>query len=121
MEISRRSKLLRWAYLLSDKHPHTHQADVNLCNVFWRTIVLTPLKLAAIGAGIGFLFYLFVWRPVVELGWVGLLLLPGIVVAGGIVAFLAMSTRDYDVTKSAAAEWLHAKKRGYCPLIRLKP
>ena len=69
MEISRQSKLLRWAYLLSDKNPSRWDDTV-----FWRAIVLTPLKLALI----------FVrWE--------------------------------------ATAEWLRAKKQGYCPVIKLKP
>lgn len=66
IELSRDSKLVKWAYLLDSKselekydvnysvHPPVYNlrpVRTSLCAIFWRTVLLTPL---AIVAGLGF-------------------------------------------------------------------
>ncbi len=44
MKLNVDSKTVRWAYLFGDYVPH----QTSLCAIFWRCVLLTPLKLAFI-------------------------------------------------------------------------
>ena len=52
------SPVIRWAYFpVNDCY--SPPPMTSLCALFWRTVLLTPLKIALLGAGLGlFLFFL---------------------------------------------------------------
>lgn len=47
MQVSRNSWLYWWAYLLTERWKRP-QTAANLCNFFWRVVLLTPLKLLGV-------------------------------------------------------------------------
>lgn len=121
MKLSRDSKLVRWAYFLSEQNPPKH---TNLCNLFWRTVLLTPLKLSAFLCLLGTVLLAALILPVMQLGWWGLLVTPTVL---GIIyiIFFTVDRRSGRQTKSQkppglVKEAIKAIKERYCPLITLE-
>lgn len=74
-ELRRNALIIRWAYLWAGGAPYR----TSLCRLFWRTVLITPLKLlgcAACVAIIGAAIYVHPWRVACLL--VGLALLVAI-------------------------------------------
>lgn len=122
MQLSRNSWLVKWAYFLEDA-----PSRESLCTLFWRVVLLSPIKLASIATIIGlFITALFV-IPIIGLGWWGLLVTPGTIGVIALGVFVYEKRRDRrrlampSSTKpsSAIVEAYRAFKDKYCPIIDL--
>jgi membrane protein YdbS with pleckstrin-like domain len=124
MTLSRESRLVRWAYFSEERIPR----QTSLCVLFWRVVLLTPLKLAwlvalAVGACValwllGDMLLAIMHRVGVTTVVFGCFVL--------IVAFVGVrfASRRWHVTKSGLdasplVQSALALKRGICPLIEL--
>jgi hypothetical protein len=120
MRMSCTHRLVRWAYFAASYTP----AQTNLCAVFWRSVLVTPLKLLGLAFFLYFVVYALLIYPVLALGWWGLL-------SGPIVAGLLMlsvlasdwfrrcpSTSDSG-QPSVLATTFRAMKARYCPIIEI--
>ena len=117
MQINRKGMLVRWAYLWCGV---PNQTDI--CALFWRTVLLTPLTLlaAVLIAGttlvtLGVVPYLLFQDG----GWIGLLYIPVVIV----IPWGIMLMR-YAATKTEAGLVIRQGIKGfrsqYCAVIRLK-
>ena len=118
LTLNRNGHLVEWAWKWSD-YESPRQTD--LCTLFWRTVFLTPLKIAATGF-LGGVFTIFLGYPFVMCGIVDGLLLYGvflamlaIVLGSGWVALDKGSV----VHRTGSAVYKAIKHR-YCPLITLE-
>lgn len=113
--------LARWAYLLSDYTP----CQTTLCTLFWRSVLLTPIKLIGVGVFLGALLYVLIWLPFKEFGLFGPLIAP--LFTGFLVLWFIVlgkikerwSDNDYP-EPSIIMEGLRGIKEKYCPIVRIE-
>jgi hypothetical protein len=126
LTLNRDGWLYWWAYLLADFPPG---GSTDLCSLFWRVVLLTPLKLALAALAI---------VSVVAVLAACLFVLPGALfyeghyIAGGFVvllwsvsvlwlADLARGRDDYIGNAAAlVGEYLANAKEPFCPIVRIK-
>lgn len=118
MQINQNSKLLKWAYLGSD---YRSWSQVSLCVLFWRMVLITPLKIIGVAAMCGivlctilFTLYFMIHAAFTHLTITGLVL-------GGTTALvlLILGTRKVAGGGTLVGEFVAAKKRKICPLIKI--
>ncbi len=130
MRIKRSGWLCRWAYLLSE-HGAPHNVDV--CTLFWRCVLFTPLKIVMVSLLAMAIIVLFVWVVFVL---PGLLFYQGFVIFGAlwvaIESLLAvwivdefrkanLPGRESTITNvfQLAGKFIVAKKTPFCPLVSI--
>ncbi len=116
MELKRDSLLVRYAYWLSrDGAP----SSTTLCALFWRCLLLQPLKFAALGFAIFVVIKFGFIDAVREDGWWAALILPGIRLT--LAAFVAIVFWiGHLIGSPFAQDIIDAIKERYCPIITLK-
>lgn len=118
--ISHSNLILRWAYLFEGVPYEIRQVD--LCSIFWRSILLTPLKLAGILAVISVCCEFFFVLPIRHWEWWGLLVFPGVVGFIFLINRLHAWEDDqfYGYTRpNLIIEALRGFKNRYCPIIKI--
>mgnify|MGYP001605284607 FL=1 len=117
MELKRDGRLARWAYLWSDWGV---PRDTNVCTLFWRTVLGTPLKfLPIVTIGIGLLILLYQMYINWSTAWPILVTSISLIVAGFLLYLLgtrAARTESFQVTRA----YVHGVKKRYCPIVRFK-
>lgn len=118
LTISRKSWLLKWAYFL--EHTVFYSGEkFSLCPIFWRTILLTPIKLLAICA----VAFTVLALPYIKLGWWGIALQAAIVAWVSVIFFVCdrISNRGRGKRKpSIVVAFYRGVKDKYCPLIEVE-
>lgn len=123
MKLKKSDRIVRWAYLLEDTGPPSR---ASLCTIFWRAILITPLKLAALVAIASLLSYaayaayrlarfggLLVWRHPLGLVSIALMILAGYCAAGYIDRWPCRRR------PSALVAGAKAVKDKVCPLVEI--
>jgi hypothetical protein len=112
MKLAQSSKWIKWAYLVDrSKVPY---GEVSLCVLFWRIVLITPVKLlcgtALILAGLWAIGMIAVATVTHWIGWV---------IMGALAVLIAGSYlyESRNVAHSPVAEYIKARKRGICPII----
>jgi hypothetical protein len=122
MKLQRNSWLIRWAYFGADYVPR----QTTLCALFWRIILLTPLKVAfLITLGCMVVWTMFI-TPFKAFGWWGLLVTPSIllllwlliVICSGIKWLFSRSLDSENA--SIVSETIDGFKHKFCPIIELE-
>ena len=124
MRLSSRHVVVWWAWLF--EIPKPYQTD--LCSLFWRTVLFTPLKLTVFMA-IGFMLAVVIVDITVDIGWITLAvvflsIIGAFVLAGGVVWLLTRQAIR-QATKQAIFHNPIVKgasyiKEHYCPLIQIE-
>ena len=119
MWIHRESWILRYAYSLSPGRFYAN--TINLCSLFWQLIAVTLAWGVIIGmVGLLLICGLFV-IPVVELGWWGLLLTPGLVgLAFAVTAVAKHISSRRPRQPSIIVAFIKAKKERLCPIVEIR-
>ena len=119
MRISKQSWLYRWAYFFCERWKKPDQ--VNLCNFFWRVVLLIPLVWAGIAAVIAIVLAVLFVLPIMEFGWVvGIFVAPSLI--GAIAAGSYLCSRMHNrkpVVPLFIREYIKAKKERFCPIIEV--
>lgn len=124
MWIRRESWILRYVYSLSSGRFYDN--TINLCSLFWQLVAVT-MGWGAIICLVSLLICALFVVPIIELGWWGLLLTPGI--AG--LAIGCASVTKYVSSKrlkplsrerqpSIIVAFIKAKKERLCPIVEIR-
>lgn len=127
MVVSRQSRLVRWAYFLDSRTPeHT-----SLCALFWRTVLITPLKICMIIGGaisITFLLAMLGYEGFLNAALVGKVAVVTLPVVG--ICYWLFKPRGHldapakraieAITESVVVQGAIAVKSKICPLIELR-
>ena len=123
MELQKNGRAIRWAYMFEDFTP----CQTTLCAMFWRTVMITPLKLAFLASIISLVLYTVFWIPVHIWGWWGLLAFPGIITLLAGIPWISYEYTEWrsirvDAHKepSVIIEGIKALKSRFCPIITIK-
>lgn len=133
MNLSKHSWIYRYAYCLTsngDKpHYRYNTGTVDLCRLFWRCVLLQPLKLGGIVVLAGLLLTVFFIVPVMKLGWPGLFLTPGLAAAAGLfswawIVFLKWTDHHEfpspsELVPDLVKAYVKGIKENYCPIITI--
>ena len=126
LTLNRDGWLYWWAYLLTDSPPG---GRTDLCSLFWRVVLLTPLKLALAAFAIVSVVAVL---AVCLFGLPGMLFYEGLYIAGAFVVLfwsvLVLSIvdvargRDDHIGNAAelVGEYLANAKEPFCPIVRIK-
>lgn len=123
MKVRRESRVIRWAYFLSDR---VVPDQTSLCPLFWRVVLITPINIAL---------------PLAFFGAVGWLLVEAFIkaplVTGGIIAICAFAIavgfsiawveralkkrakRCVDAAPSVLFDGFRAVKGKVCPIVKI--
>ena len=115
LTIKHRGYLYQWAFWLTAPWscPFPNQAT-NLCALFWRTVVVTPAKIVAIGVILGILVLAHIEEAI--LGWF-FVLVPWIMV-GAVFGGIWCAGKGKEA--SPIKETIHGIKERYCPIVRVE-
>jgi len=127
LSVSQRNWFFRWAYLINFQDTRNDVEVTTLCSLFWRSVFLTPLKLALFSApavGVGY------WVGVTPLGEVAKVIgFLAVVVAWFCLGHwldkrdTARKERERREGTVRQPSFLHEAYRGikerYCPLVRV--
>jgi hypothetical protein len=115
--ISRRSWLYRWAYLFVSNWRRPD--EVNVCALFWRCVLLSPLKVSPfviVPTAFGWLIYMDPWGFMQMAG-----ITAGVVTALATVAWVGMllfGENEHD--RGLLGEYIHAKQQQYCKFLKVE-
>ena len=112
MKLQSNSVLLRWAYLWADRGI---PSQTDLCTVFWRSVVWTPLKLL-LPTAIAVLFVLVLVKAARTVGWLALILQVAAIVGAAAGLIAACGGAIYSGGKAHTK----AKTKGFCPIITVE-
>lgn len=118
MNLKRNSRIVRWAYFTADNIPY----QTSLCPLFWRIVLLTPMKIivtsACVGAvlrGIGIIGYQAITHLNITFPVIGAILF-----ISYLVHISRLSVQSYEEPRpSLVIEYIKAKKRKICPIVDL--
>lgn len=121
MTLSDRNLLIRWAFLFESQS--RRPSETNLCALFWRCMLLTPLKLTGI-AGVGVVVSVFIISAL-DIGWKNVLLALGIAATmGGVIGLTVWAGTSREVRAAVVASPLGQAvaygKANYCPAITIR-
>ena len=115
LHLSRHNLIIWWAWLFESRRPY----HTDLCTLFWRTVLLTPLKLAGWGI-LGLVVSMFIVN-IIEVGiWVVLIMVGGLVTIVFLVGGTIWVGCHPRVQRSAPAQAIQYVKQHYCPRIELE-
>ena len=119
MKIRASSPIVTWAYLFERYKPYPSDRTT-ICPLFWRTVLLTPLKLAAIAGVFALVCWSLyqAWLVKWELGTLILILLS--VIASVFGAQKAVRTDLGQDTLNVVGGGLVAIKKQICPIVEFK-
>ena len=100
------SRLVRWAYWLDRKCDGSIPRRTNLCVLFWRTVLLTPLALLLIAAT----------SPV----WVPIYLLAHYIILPLMERLPAGTADEIEDKLGIVGDYLGAAKTRVCPIIEIE-
>lgn len=121
MTVNGNGPLVEWAYKFEERVP----LYTNLCALFWRTVLFTPLKIGAIGLVLGLLvlWHEYLWF---QAWWMALAPVGGVAGLLGTIAFGVWCEDRFRERKLRPAEdrtlvylVYRSIKDRYCPLIRI--
>jgi len=112
MTINERSLLIRYAYMMSDYTP----TKTNLCSLFWRCVLLQPLKILGILFVVFCLGFVTFYVPISNLGWKGIFVAPLMMAAFWLLAEVIPNAFQ-SLPMVELGEFI---KGNYCPTIEIK-
>ena len=112
MQLQRSSLLLRWAYFWSE-FGLPQQTD--LCTVFWRSVLLTPLKLVGVGLAVCFPVLVLI-LAIRDFGVTRVVLF----LVGLVAVFATIAGSIGGTIYVAKTPMVGRIKKNYCPIITVK-
>jgi hypothetical protein len=119
MQLKHDSLLLKWAYMLTDEFNKPRAGmTINGCDVFWRAVLLTPIKLILVLGGVAFVIG---FGPMITKSAWGLLVLPGLIAGIFLLHTIIVTVvgRICRTDFSVIREGWRGIKEGYCPRINV--
>lgn len=115
MKLKRESRLVKWAYFLADSVP----SRTSLCVLFWRVVLITPLKILFIGA-VTFLVGRALFR-IAEVAWAYPLHAAAfLTIVVSLLVYAYRRETSIDPPESVVLEYIRAKKQKVCPIIEIE-
>ena len=120
LHITHNGYLYRWAYALTIDFMPKPGETTNLCTLFWRCVLLTPLKILICGVAGGaiiFIHALLYYSPIWQMVFfpAGMVLLMALVVWVATVNIRPGRSKVVDFTRAA----YRGVKERYCHLVRV--
>jgi ABC-type phosphate transport system permease subunit len=130
LTLKRDGALMQWAYkwnsgfLLTNTSWNKLGNVTTLCDVFWRSVLITPMKFMAIGLPVGLLFSLllteFLLDPRRFVITVLILVLGLSLVVSGVAVAAYCHIHKERITDSMIYEFARGIKNNYCPVVKLE-
>lgn len=113
MILKRNSRIVKWAYLLSENYNYPPR-HTDLCTLFWRCVLWTPLKLIVIGAFLWMIGYVS-WRD-----WTVPVTVFGVLFAGAFGIWLWAKLIGDRYEPGVLRTFVRDRKRGLCRMVEIK-
>ena len=116
MELRRNSWIVRWAYLFEYRRVWVRQTSI--CALFWRTVLLTPLKIAvpsSVLVMLAFVAYTHPWNFLKALLLIGVIGLTTAAIVG-----IVEAADSGSIQRSLVGRGITAIKDRYCPIVSIE-